>query len=102
VSSRLAALDALAAQVADAIDAVDSSPLALEGWARVLRAEVAESAAQIIERTGRATGAGPLAHDRRHAQRVADLELYLRQSHAEADLEAIGRLQTGGALVCWC
>jgi hypothetical protein len=92
-TARLAALESLLDSVADTIDAAGSSPIAIERLARMLRAEVADSAASILERTGRATGAGPLSHDRAHAQRVADLEVYIRQSHAEADLEAIGRLE---------
>jgi alkylation response protein AidB-like acyl-CoA dehydrogenase len=93
VTSRLAALHAFLDAVADRIDAADRSPIGIERLARMLRAEVAEAAASVLDRTGRATGAGPLSHDRDHAQRVADLEVYIRQSHAEADLEAIGRLE---------
>jgi hypothetical protein len=33
-----------------------------------------------------------LAQDAEHAKRVGDLSLYLRQSHAERDLEAHGLL----------
>ena len=46
---------------------------------------------QAIVRTGRALGPGPLALDARHAQHVADLTMYVRQSHAERDLAALGR-----------
>jgi len=35
-------------------------------------------------------GPGPLATDEDHARRVADLELYLRQWHAERDQAALG------------
>ena len=34
---------------------------------------------------------GRLAFDAEHARRVADLELYLRQWHAERDQAALGR-----------
>jgi hypothetical protein len=43
-----------------------------------------------LDRVGRALGPGPLAHDAEHAQRVADLTVYVRQSHAERDLAALG------------
>ncbi|MBZ4576138.1 acyl-CoA dehydrogenase, partial [Mycobacterium avium subsp. hominissuis] len=33
-----------------------------------------------------------LCQDGRHAQRVADLSIYIRQSHAERDLAELGRL----------
>lgn len=51
---------------------------------------VEQGATEVMDRTGRATGAGPLGHDAAHARRVADLTVYLRQIHAEADLEALG------------
>ena len=41
---------------------------------------------------GRALGAGPLAHDAEHAQRVADLSVYVRQHHGERDLAGLGEL----------
>jgi hypothetical protein len=47
---------------------------------------------EAITRTGRALGPKPLAMDAEHAQRVADLTMYVRQSHAERDLAALGRL----------
>lgn len=56
------------------------------------RAVVERAASDIVERVGRALGPAPLATDADHAQRVADLAVYLRQSHAERDLEALGRL----------
>jgi hypothetical protein len=64
----------------------------LQLLARSVRAEVESGAAEILERTGRATGAGPLGHDANHARHVADLTVYLRQSHAERDLAALGAL----------
>jgi hypothetical protein len=45
---------------------------------------------EVIDRAACALSPGPLVDDRAHAQRVLDLELYLRQGHAERDLEAIG------------
>jgi hypothetical protein len=47
---------------------------------------------ETIVRTGRALGPGPLVLDAEHARRVADLAIYIRQSHAERDLAALGRL----------
>jgi hypothetical protein len=45
---------------------------------------------------GRALGPAPLATDREHAQRVADLTVYLRQHHAERDLARLGELDGAG------
>ena len=49
-------------------------------------------AADVLTRVGHALGAGPLGHDAGHARRAADLMVYLRQHHAERDLEQLGRL----------
>ena len=57
-----------------------------------MRAIVESAATQTVDRVGRALGATPLATDPSHTQAVADLLVYLRQSHAERDLAALGRL----------
>ena len=64
--------------------------------ARRVRAIVEHAADEAITRTGRALGPGPLCQDGRHAQRVADLSIYIRQSHAERDLAELGRLAGRG------
>jgi hypothetical protein len=80
---------------------IDADPLDLkqDAAARALRVRslVAEVAAEVIDRTGRALGAGPLSHDEAHSRRVADLTVYIRQHHAERDLAALGALVTGEA-----
>ena len=59
--------------------------------ARTVRFTVERNAVAVIDRVGRALGPGPLAHDERHAQAVHDLQVYIRQDHAERDLERLGR-----------
>jgi alkylation response protein AidB-like acyl-CoA dehydrogenase len=54
--------------------------------ARRARTVVEEGATTIVTRVGRALGAGPLTRDAAHSRRVADLTVYLRQSHGERDL----------------
>jgi alkylation response protein AidB-like acyl-CoA dehydrogenase len=74
---------------------VDAQPDDVErAHVRALRFRaVAESAAALtLDRVGRALGATPLAVDRDHTQAVSDLLVYLRQSHADRDLAALGRL----------
>ncbi|SOX52690.1 acyl-CoA dehydrogenase, partial [Mycobacterium ahvazicum] len=84
-----AMLSTASAQVdADPFDRSDSAEL----LARRVRAIVEHAADEAITRTGRALGPGPLCQDGRHAQRVADLSIYIRQSHAERDLAALGEL----------
>ncbi|WP_372499546.1 acyl-CoA dehydrogenase [Streptomyces lichenis] len=77
-----------------AAEEIDADPLDRAGTAALramrVRALVAEVCAEVLDRVGRATGAGPLCHDRRHAQAAADLAVYLRQHHAERDLAALG------------
>jgi alkylation response protein AidB-like acyl-CoA dehydrogenase len=74
------------------IDA-DPSDRAGMGMIRALtvRHVIERAATEIIDRCGRALGPAPLATDADHAQRVADLTLYIRQHHAEHDLETVGR-----------
>jgi len=75
----------------------DPADTAGAGMARALtvRHLVERSCHEVIDRTGRALGPGPLVSDAGHAQRVADLQLYVRQGHAERDLAAIGAVAAG-------
>ncbi|CAM4113685.1 hypothetical protein MB901379_04588 [Mycobacterium basiliense] len=93
VDAALAAGDAMLARAAEQIDC---DPFDRAGTAQLLarrtRAIVEHAVDEAITRTGRALGPGPLCQDGRHAQRVADLTIYIRQSHAERDLAELGRL----------
>ncbi len=94
-----AALTAAEATLMWAAGEVDADPLNRKGAAEIvaLRARaVAEAAADAaIGRTGRALGPAPLCSDEKHAKCVADLTIYVRQSHAERDLERLGVLAGG-------
>ncbi len=86
-------LTAGAALLREAAATIDAAPLeAGEQLALTARATVESAAQQVIERVGRALGPAPLCHDRAHARRVADLMVYVRQTHAERDLARIGTL----------
>jgi hypothetical protein len=80
-------------RAADDIDA-DPDDRGEAGWGRALRvrALVESVATEVMDRVGRALGAGPLSHDETHGRLVADLTVYLRQHHAERDLAALGTL----------
>ena len=80
-------------QAADEIDA-DPGDLRGEGSLRALRVRALTEtvASDVLARTGRALGAGPLGHNEAHSRAVADLTVYLRQHHAERDLARIGEL----------
>jgi alkylation response protein AidB-like acyl-CoA dehydrogenase len=80
-------------QAADEIDA-DPGDEHGEGPLRAMRVRALTEAAatDVLTRTGRALGAGPLGHDEAHSRAVADLTVYLRQHHAESDLARLGQL----------
>lgn len=63
-----------------------------------VRAVVADAAEQVLRLAGHGLGPGPLTGEEDHARRVADLQVYLRQHHAERDSAALGRalLTAGG------
>lgn len=71
-------------------DGPDAGPVASRLALRV-RAVVAAAVEDVITRVGHSLGPAPLAQDERHARRVADLQLYVRQHHAERDAAALGR-----------
>ncbi|WP_329042196.1 acyl-CoA/acyl-ACP dehydrogenase [Streptomyces sp. NBC_00178] len=79
-----------------AATAIDSDPLDAKGEARLLslrvRALIEAACRRALDHVGRATGAGPLCHDQRHARNVADLTVYIRQHHAERNLAELGTL----------
>ncbi|MFJ4963387.1 Acyl-CoA dehydrogenase, middle domain [Streptomyces sp. ADI96-02] len=83
-----------------AAEEIDLDPLDATGTAELralrVRALVAEMCAEVLDHVGRATGAGPLCHDARHARAAADLTVYVRQHHAERDLAALGALIARG------
>jgi hypothetical protein len=56
-----------------------------------LRHIIEQSCADILVRFGRAFGPRPLAFDEAASRRYQEVELYIRQSHAERDLEILGR-----------
>ncbi|WP_250030902.1 acyl-CoA dehydrogenase family protein [Paractinoplanes maris] len=91
------ALGAARAVLLEAAAIIDADPLAIQHrLALRVRATAEAAATEVIDRVGRALGAGPLGRDEQHAHRVADLTVYLRQSHAEADLEQLGALVRTG------
>jgi hypothetical protein len=57
-----------------------------------VRGVVAAAADTVITTVAHALGPGPLATDEDHARRVADLQVYVRQHHAERDLARLGGL----------
>jgi len=85
------ALDAAAAEV----DARPDNRPAAVLRARRVRSVIETAATTTLDHVGRALGATPLVVDKEHTTAVSDLTVYLRQSHAERDLAALGRLCAG-------
>lgn len=94
------ALHAATACLGDAAGRIDQDQVsgdAAQLLALRVRSVLARAAEETIERVGHALGPAPLAFDEEHARRVADLQLYVRQHHAERDLATLGRsLLAGG------
>ncbi|TFD29555.1 acyl-CoA dehydrogenase [Cryobacterium cryoconiti] len=88
------ALTAARTSLAAAAAAIDAGEAGGEQGALLaarVRGQVAHTVDAVITRAGHALGPAPLAFDARHAARVADLQLYVRQHHAERDDAALGR-----------
>lgn len=84
-----AAMWALLNATAAAIDAdVDTPALRHRAWQ--VRAAVDRLAPEVLRHAERGIGSGGLTGDPWMARRAADLPVYLRQHHAEADLAALG------------
>lgn len=58
--------------------------------ARGARAVVEDAVERILRHSGRALGAAPFCMSEQFARHVADLTVFVRQSHAERDLAALG------------
>lgn len=88
-----AALHTATALLDDAARRIDADPTAdAQRLALAVRAGVADVVDTVLHHVGRATGPGPLALDAAHARRVADLQVFVRQHHAERDLARLGGL----------
>lgn len=64
-----------------------------------LRSMMRNVATFVIEHSARAMGPGPLCTDADHAQRCADLAVWVTQQHAERDDEGLGKLSQASHVV---
>lgn len=96
VDVELHASEVVLATAAALIDAGHAEGAAGEILGLRVRAVVAGAAERTIRQVGHALGPAPLAFDEDHARRVADLELYVRQHHAERDLARLGHAVLAG------
>jgi alkylation response protein AidB-like acyl-CoA dehydrogenase len=84
---------ALSAYLDRAGQEIDADPEDTKGEARVralkVRHLIERACTEVLDRFGRATGPQLLAHDAHVARQHVALTLYIRQCHAERDLETI-------------
>jgi len=105
--TQLRAARAMLHQLAQRLDAqrldaqrLDAQPG--EPWieeVQALRSFMRRLASDVIERSARALGPGPLCSDAVHAQRCADLAVWCTQQHAEKDDAELARLARPPAVV---
>lgn len=98
-------LGAVDAGLADARRALEEAARVVDGEldaglpgpvvAKRARATVARVVEDVLTRVGHALGPAPLALDATHAKRVADLQVYVRQHHAERDDASLGAALAG-------
>ncbi|MCD2166164.1 acyl-CoA dehydrogenase family protein [Comamonas koreensis] len=89
VDVALSTTAALLRATASHIDAQPEQPWTREVNRTRLAAEAA--AQQVLQHVPRALGPGPFCKDRSLALLLADLPIFIRQSHAERDLAALGQ-----------
>jgi alkylation response protein AidB-like acyl-CoA dehydrogenase len=85
--SMQAALDAAGHEIDEAPDDAQTARIR----ARTVRHLVEQASTDILRRMTRAFGPYPLAMDEEISRRCQELDLYLRQCHAERDLEVLGQ-----------
>jgi hypothetical protein len=90
----ITAADALLAQLAEAPGSPDLADMT------AARSAVELAVTEVMTRAPRVTGPNGLCRDGVIAHQIADLEVYVRQHHGEADYELVGtRLLESGALL---
>lgn len=90
VDAALWATRAVLREAAELID--DHAPVDARLLAQRVRESAAQAATTALAEADAALGPLPLVADERHARRVADLHLYLRQHHGLRDAARLGRL----------
>lgn len=87
------ALSGAVAVLRDTAARIDANPHAnVQREATRARLVVEAAATAVMTHATRTLGAGPLCRDAHFARLLADLPVFLRQSHAERDLAALGEL----------
>lgn len=89
--SSVCSMDAMLAWAADQIDTdPDNIAGSMFPTALLARHHIERACTEIMDRFGRTLGPRPFAFESVTARRIAELTLYIRQCHAERDLEELG------------
>ena len=90
------ALNGAACVLRASAEQIDHEPSAdARQLAQQTRACIEDTVEKVMHHVGRGVGAGPYCKDPHFAQLMADLPVYVRQSHAERDLAALGEQVAG-------
>lgn len=96
------AMTAAAALLRETAAWIDRHPDAnAQSVAMRARLVVEHAATEVLHHASRALGAGALCRNERFARTCADLPVFLRQSHAERDLAALGMLTASSEHAPW-
>lgn len=95
-------LRAAAALLREGANWIDANPRA-DASAVALRTRLCaeQTATAVLAEVGRALGATPFCRDARFARAAADLPVFIRQSHAERDLAALGERAVQAEATAW-
>ncbi|WP_086825068.1 acyl-CoA dehydrogenase family protein [Allokutzneria sp. NRRL B-24872] len=88
VQTSIRASEALLLRCASVIDEAPRADVAV--LVDTCRAAVERTACEVLERAPKITGPSLMCRDRDFARRLADLQVYIRQHHAERALAALG------------
>lgn len=77
------------------VDADWNNAVKAQERALTVRHLVEQACTEVLRRFARAYGPAPLAANEAVGRRYAELDLFVRQSHAERDLEVLGRMVLG-------
>lgn len=97
-----AALFSVRCLMAECARELDQAPTAnVQHLARRARAHTEACVEEVMRHVGRALGAGPYCKEPHFARLMADLPVFIRQSHAERDLHALGELAAAETIRQW-
>jgi hypothetical protein len=91
IEARCWALEKMLQSAGNEIDADPADARAAKTRALMVRHLAENACTEILQRFGSAYGPRPLAFDLAISKRCQELTLYVRQSHAESDLEQLGQ-----------